>query len=154
MTRSVALLPVLLSTAFVLAVAADARAADPLGRLFLTPEQREALDARRRARLPDKPATPTAVAPVSRVDGYVQRSAGRSTVWVNGQAISENTPEAPARVDRGARGVTLRLGEDGRGVRTQVGQSVDSATGEVRDPLGDGAVRVRPAAPPREARPR
>lgn len=152
MTRASTRLPALLWAAVALAMPAVAGAADPLGRLFLTPEQRETLDARRRARLPDKPAAPTATAPVSRVDGYVQRSVGRSTVWVNGQAITENTPEAPARVDRGTPGVTLRLGEDGRGVRTQVGQSVDSATGEVRDPLGDGEVRVRRSPPPREVR--
>ena len=130
--------------------AAPAAAADAeLGRLFLTPEQREALDARRRARLPDKPAPAAAASPVTRVDGYVQRSGGRSTVWVNGQSITEGA-DAPARIARGAPGVSVRLGEDGRDVRTQVGQSVDASTGEVKDPLGDGQLRVKRPAPQRD----
>ena len=62
--------------------------AQELGRLFFTPEQRAALDARRKARVPDKPAAASAVEqPVTRVDGAVRRSGGRSTVWVNGEAI-------------------------------------------------------------------
>ena len=44
--------------------------AQELGRLFFTPEQRAALDARRRARVPDKPAAvPIVASPTTRVDG-------------------------------------------------------------------------------------
>lgn len=129
-------------------------AAEELGRLFLTPEQREALDARRRARLPDKPAAAATASPTTRVDGYVQRSGGRSTVWVNGQSVAEDAPDASARIARGAPGVSLRLGEDGRDVRTQVGQSIDSLTGDVKDPLGDGQVRVKRPVPSRDSRPK
>ena len=39
-----------------LAAGATAAAAQELGRLFFTPEQRAELDARRKARVPDKPA--------------------------------------------------------------------------------------------------
>lgn len=135
-------------------LASSGASAEELGRLFLTPEQREALDARRRARLPDKPAAAATASPTTRVDGYVQRSGGRSTVWVNGQSVSEDAPDASARIARGAPGVSLRLGEDGRDIRTQVGQSVDTVTGDVKDPLGDGQVRARRLAPPRDARPK
>jgi len=136
------------------ALAGTTVAAEELGRLFLTPEQREALDARRRARLPDKPVAAAAASPTTRVDGYVQRSGGRSTVWVNGQSVTEDAPDASARIARGAPGVSLRLGEDGRDVRTQVGQSIDTLTGDVKDPLGDGQVRVKRPAPPRDAPPK
>ncbi len=82
------------------AAAAGGAAAQELGRLFFTPEQRAALDARRKARVPDKPAaTPQVESPVTRVNGIVQRAGGKSTVWVNGEAI----PESPqARRSRGA----------------------------------------------------
>lgn len=143
--------PCILLFATLSVLAAPAAAAEDLGRLFLTPEQREALDARRRARLPDKPAAAATASPTTRVDGYVQRSGGRSTVWVNGQSVTEDAPDASARIARGAPGVSLRLGEDGRDVRTQVGQSVDTITGDVKDPLGDGQVRVKRPAPPRDA---
>ena len=72
------------------AAAATGAAAQELGRLFFTPDQRAALDARRKARVPDKPAaTPQVESPVTRVNGVVQRSGGKSTVWVNGEAIPE-----------------------------------------------------------------
>src|SRR4051794_17272839 len=59
---------------------AEARAED-FGRLFFTPDQRAALDARRRARVPDKPAAVVIASPTTRVDGYVKRNGGPSTVF-------------------------------------------------------------------------
>ena len=70
-------------------------AAQEMGRLFFTPEQRQALDARRRARVPDRPSAPVVVSPTTRMDGYVQRRGGKSTVFVNGEPIPESAPEAP-----------------------------------------------------------
>src|SRR6266704_3600373 len=65
-----------------------------MGRLFFTPEQRAALDARRKARVPDKPAaSPVAASPTTRLDGYVVRSEGRSTVWVNGESLQDGSAE-------------------------------------------------------------
>ena len=64
---------------------APAAQAQELGRLFFTPEQRSSLDARRKARIPDKPAAVVVAAPVTRLDGYVKRSAGPATVWINGE---------------------------------------------------------------------
>ncbi len=126
--------------------------AEELGRLFLTPEQREALDARRRARLPDKPAPSAAQsAPSMRVDGYVQRPGGRSTVWLNGQPSREDSGERAARI-AGAGGVSVRLGDESRDVTTKVGQTVDSSSGSVMDPLEGGEIRVRRAPAPREVR--
>ncbi|HWM43192.1 MAG TPA: hypothetical protein VNP36_12190, partial [Burkholderiales bacterium] len=65
--------------------------AQEVGRLFFTPEQRAALDARRKARVPDKAAATVVASPTTRVDGYVQRSTGPSTVWVNGEPLPEGT---------------------------------------------------------------
>jgi hypothetical protein len=120
-------------------------AQQPLGRLFFTAEQREALDARRKARVPDRPTAPVVASPTTRLDGYVQRSGGRSTVFIDGQAVTEGSAEAP-RVDTGrADGrVPVTVGEGGTRRALKPGEVLDRGTGEVRDVLGDGRVEVRP----------
>ena len=120
--------------------------AQELGRLFFTPEQRAALDARRKARVPDKPAAaPQAESPITRVNGAVQRSGGRSTVWVNGEAIPEGAPAAGAqpapRIASPGR-VSLPAGESAQRYDLRVGESLDRGSGEVRDVIGEGEVRV------------
>ena len=117
--------------------------AQQLGRLFFTPEQRSALDARRAARLPDKPAA-VAESPTTRVDGYVKRSSGKSTVWVDGEALPEGLQLEGLRVQRGndPTRVTVTVGEDGRRIEMRVGETLDRATGEVKDVIGDGEVRI------------
>jgi hypothetical protein len=134
-----------------LLLAVPAAEAQELGRLFLTPDQRDALDARRKARVPDKPeAAPAAVAPVRRIDGYVQRGGGRSTVWVNGEPIPESGPQAGARIrgiPAGDGRIAVPLDGENREASARVGQSIDTVTGEVRDPLGDGEIRMRRVSP-------
>jgi hypothetical protein len=125
--------------------------AQELGRLFFTPEQREALDARRKARLPDKPAA-LAPSPTTRVDGSVQRSSGRSTVWIDGAAVPDGTQPEGLRIRRSGdpSRVTVVVGEDGRRINLRVGETLDRATGEVKDVVGAGEVRIgRRGAPSR-----
>jgi len=132
-----------------LMLAAPAAGAQELGRLFLTPDQRASLDARRKARVPDKPAAVVVASPVTRLDGYVKRSSGPSTVWINGESVSDNAPEAP-RIDtsRGASGsVSISVGEAGSRVRLRPGEALDRGNGEVRDVIGDGEIQVRRPAP-------
>jgi len=122
--------------------------AQELGRLFFTPDQRAALDARRKARSPDKAAA-TVVSPTTRLDGYVQRSGGPSTVWVNGEGQLETSPDAPrigaTRRDDGR--VSVPVGESGARVGLKPGETLDRGTGEVRDVIGDGEIRVRRSKP-------
>ncbi len=114
-----------------------------LGRLFFTPDQRATLDARRKARVPDKPAAVVVASPTTRLDGYVQRSGGPSTVWVNGESLTEGAADAP-RISRGAEGrVAVPVGEGGRRAALRPGEVLDRGSGEVRDLLGDGEIRVR-----------
>jgi hypothetical protein len=117
-----------------------ALAAQEMGRLFFTPEQREALDARRRARVPDKPAAaPLVASPTTRLDGYVTRSDGKHTVWVNGDTADDSAPQADGRVP-------VPAGDSRARVRLKPGQVLDRGTGAVTDVLGErGEVRVRPA---------
>jgi len=142
--RTAALLAVCLVS---LLGSAGARAQE-LGRLFFTPEQRAALDARRKARVPDKPAAAQqAESPITRVNGAVQRSGGRSTVWVNGEAIPEGAPSGvpqPAPSAAGSGRVSLPAGESAQRYDLRVGESLDRGSGEVRDVIGEGEVRVGP----------
>ena len=129
----------------VLLWAAGAQAQE-LGRLFFTPDQRAALDARRKARVPDKPAAvPVTESPVTRVDGAVRRSGGKSTVWVNGETIPEGAQPGGAQVAPKASGpgrVAIPAGESAPPIDLRVGESLDRGSGEVRDVIGEGEVRV------------
>ena len=118
-------------------------AAQELGRLFFTPEQRSALDARRKARVPDKPAAQAVFSPTTRLDGYVKRSGGPSTVFVNGEAVLEGSAEAPV-LDPERRGgrVSISVGEGGARRELRPGEVLDRGTGEVRDLIGEGRLRV------------
>jgi hypothetical protein len=116
-------------------LSAQAAEAQEIGRLFLTPEQRAGLDARRRARVPDKPAAaPVVASPVTRVDGYVRRSSGPPTVWINGESVTDTAPD-------GGR-VPVNIG-DGTRPRLRPGESVDRGNGAVRDVIGDGEIRIQ-----------
>jgi hypothetical protein len=131
------------------ALAAPGLQAQELGRLFFTPEQRSALDVRRKARVPDKPAAQTKVSPTTRLDGYVKRNEGPSTVWVNGDPLLETSPEAPRiganRRDDGR--VSVPVGESGARVGLRPGETLDRGSGEVRDVIGEGQIQVKPRAP-------
>ncbi len=145
MTRTAKLLLVISLGAW-----AAAAQAQELGRLFFTPEQRAALDERRKARVPDKPAAVVVESPSTRLDGYVKRSSGKSTLFVNGEAIpegaqAESTVIVPDRTrpDR----ASIVVGDSKRRIPLKVGESLDRGTGEVHDGLGGGELRVeRPAA--------
>lgn len=110
-----------------------------VGRLFFTPEQRAALDARRKARVPDKPAAVVVSSPTTRVDGFVKRSTGPSTVWVNGEPLPEGAGDAPRIGPRDS----VSVGEGGRRAALRPGEVLDRGTGEVRDVIGEGEITIR-----------
>ena len=138
-----------------LAALTSAAHAQSLGRLFLTPAQRAALDLRRSSRVPDRPTAVIVESPTAHVDGQVVRSGGRSTVWINGVAVREGAQNAGLRVvpaPAGPDSVTLAVGEGERRIDLKVGDSMNRDTGEVRDILGSGAIGVsgapKASAPP------
>jgi hypothetical protein len=128
-----------------------APAADDLGRLFFTPQQRAQLDMARKqhAHRPvieaaaEEALPPTAVVTYS---GMVQRSDGHSTVWINNRAVPDRSHPDPgeprARVDDfGAASITLP--QQQRSIRLKVGQTADVASGRVVE-----SYARRPASPP------
>lgn len=95
---------------------------EPLGRLFLTPQQRAALD---RQRLLNPGFRPDMMeSNVSQtLNGEVRRSNGRTTRWINGEARWNDTTPPP---------------------RVPVGDTFHPATGERESLLGEGRIIVRP----------
>ena len=84
-------------------------AAEPLGRLFFTPAQRNTLDAGKQL---DRPKTdgPTVRGPRSlTVNGIVTRSDGESTVWVNGGATGVKRQGAAAITAKAYSASTARV---------------------------------------------
>jgi hypothetical protein len=72
-------------------LATSARGAD-LGALFFTPAEREQLDHLRRGEPLEE--APAASAANHQVTGYVQRSDGRGTVWIDGRPVRVAGPQA------------------------------------------------------------
>lgn len=121
-------------------------AAQEIGRLFSTPTERAELDRLRQKLKPGEKApeviannkTPEAAPTViekMRIDGFVKRSSGQDTTWVNQQpqsvqqssrsVIVEQQPSKPPLVS-----LTLPTGKR---VKLKAGQTVDVGSGKVRD---------------------
>jgi hypothetical protein len=119
--------------------------AEPLGRLFFTPEQRALLDtARRTMPMNAGSAAETPSAPDFSLKGIVTRSDGKRSIWVNGRV--EQGVARPGAQDRNQVQIQLPSGE----VKLKVGQSIDPATGQVtenyRRPPPEPAI-AKPAPP-------
>ena len=131
----------------VVLVGAAPAAAQQLERLFLTPEERAVLDARRAARVPDRPQTVVVESPTTRIDGQVLRSGGHSTLWIDGRAVREGVPTEGIRVQPAPSApgqVVVEFGDQSRPIDLKIGQSVERDTGAVRGLLGDrGRIQIK-----------
>ena len=117
--------------------------AEPLGRLFLTPERRAVLERQRQLNIQEKTQETLEVDKVH-LNGVVYSSSGKSTVWINGrpQRAGENnsgiairtSPKEPGRiaVSVGAENpATLRIGE-----------TLNRGTQEKTDELAGGQLQI------------
>lgn len=146
-SRSRSLLSLELALALALALAVllpspQASAAEDagLGRLFLTPQQRQDLE-RRRATNVNVVQTPTATVTAESlitINGRVTRSGGKSTTWINGQAQND----MPAGRDPAV--VSLPPGEGEKPITLRIGQTLDKGKGEILDGLNGGEARSSP----------
>lgn len=93
---------------------------ESLGRLFLTPQQRQELD-RLRMQDPDSGQRSGLT-----INGEIRSSSGKRTRWINGQADWQSTAPAPA---------------------LPVGDSFDPITGERQPLLGGGHIQRTPRQP-------
>lgn len=145
-----------------LAGAAIANAAPPveLGTLFHTPEERARLDRLRRGELPE-PAEGTAREQrTPAVTGYVRRSDGRNTVWVDGTPVATKKdprtfdpkvvlprpepPKAPGAQGADAKGAEAKAA-DAKGADTKGADT--KASGTKADPAGTTKPPPGPARP-------
>ena len=87
---------------------------DSLGRLFFTPQERASMNRFRNGTpLEAQPVAPTVVP--NRVDGFVERSNGKNTVWINGQPTSGSSSDLNSElVDTPARIVVRRTGNNSK----------------------------------------
>lgn len=69
-----------------------------VGALFTTPEERARLDRMRRGEAERIPGAPER-ATVPAFTGYVQRSDGRNTVWLDGVPVPTDNPRARVLLD-------------------------------------------------------
>lgn len=114
-------------------------AAEPLGRLFFTPQQRSTLDNARgqkiKIEVEVETETPTPPENIS-VNGVIKRSDGQSTVWVNNRPLNEKrAPSGIKIISRSAdnTSVTLQLPQSSHNVDLKVGQNLDAVTGQIQE---------------------
>jgi hypothetical protein len=125
----------LLAVTILLGLAGNpAAAAENLGRLFFTPQQRQDLDRRRQANIQESAVT---VNSSLTVNGQVSRSRGKTTVWINGvPQESTRRPLDPARVS-----LPSGQGETSESsVNVKIGQTLDKVRGQVKDPIEGGKI--------------
>jgi hypothetical protein len=127
-------------------LAPPAAASDELGRLFLTPQQRQDLDRRRATNRAEEEAPPQAKEGPLTVNGHIQRSGGKTATWING------SPEYDNHASRDPTQITVAPNPGEPGVRMKIGQTLDRASGQVRDNLEDGEIRIEKASPPASGR--
>lgn len=137
----------------VLTLAATAtRAADPIGRLFFTPERRAVLERQRQSNIQE---TQTLEGATMSLDGVVVRSGGKSTVWINGrpQTESEATTGVQAAVVAGEPGRARLVAGEEEVTELRVGETINRATRELKDGIEGGHIQVHREPPTRSKAP-
>lgn len=124
-----------LALALSLSCFATPAAAEELGRLFLTPQQRQDLDRRRVTNRAEEEAPQIKEGPLT-LDGHVQRSSGKTTTWIN------SAPQYDGVAGRDPARVTVEPNAGEPGVSLKVGEIYERTTGEVRDSLQGGQITV------------
>ena len=134
-----------------------ALAAEPIGRLFTSPAERSNLDYLRQTKkklivpvtmdAPAETVEAPAAAPVLlpeavNLQGYVKRNDGKQgTVWVNDQALQENSGNKEVHVGRlseVSNRVPIKLSANGRRLNLKAGQVYDPETNNVREARNQG----------------
>ncbi len=133
----------MLCIAFALFFSALPVSAEELGRLFLTPERRAALERQRLLNIQEtqqviEGATLT-------VSGVVQRSGGKATTWVNGTPQDDMNAATGVRVeiDRSNPAKTTVVAGEESPARLKVGEAINRATRETTSGVGEGRIVVK-----------
>ena len=97
--------------ALLLALAGPAAAVEDLGTLFHTPEERARLDKLRRGEPAEIAPAATGANTQRALTGFVQRSDGRTTVWIDGRPVPMASPRNAPKL--GPNSVQAYSPEDG-----------------------------------------
>jgi len=118
-----------------------------LGRLFMTPEIRSALERQRQLNIQE---AQTLEGSTMTLNGVVTRSSGRRTVWINGQAQHDTAAPSGVTATTGPRtpGRAVLSSGDESPTQLEVGETVNRATHERTDGLGGGQVSVNKGRSP------
>jgi hypothetical protein len=146
-------LTIFLLPAFLIGLASmplQAAAEDDFGRLFSSQAERKQLDILRQNQKlivvsPQKSTQLERVAvelpePVT-MQGYVKRSDGSTTLWINNKAVQENTTQSDVEIGRlnkqkdltknGADSLNVRIPATGKNVRLKPGQVYEPETNRI-----------------------
>jgi hypothetical protein len=147
--------------AMLLTFAAGTATAAELGRMFFTPAQRATLDAARKQNVRVEigndeaerpPASPAAAAPTAqtvRLNGVIQRSDGKNTVWLNNKPVTgSESGNLNVTTNRNDTRVKLQVPDSGRSMDLKVGQSAEILSGTIEE-----SYKRRPPAPKAEEKP-
>jgi hypothetical protein len=137
-----------------LALGQFATAAEPIGRLFTSPAERSNLEHLRQTRKLNAPvkidapddameAAPVLLPREVNLQGYVKRNDGKQgTVWVNNEAVQENSGNKDVQVGRlpeDSNRVPVKLSGNGKRLNLKAGQVYDPETNRVREARNHGA---------------
>jgi hypothetical protein len=105
--------------------------AEPLGRLFFSPDERAMLD---RMRQKNSGSAASATAQIT-LNGIVRRSSGKTTAWINQVPQNENETPQGIAVQQGktSKPSALLLLPSGKQVQLKAGQTFDTARGKIRE---------------------
>ena len=132
-----------------------ALAAEPMGRLFTSPAERSNLDYLRQTKkklvapvanetpIDALEAPPVVLPEAVNLQGYVKRNDGKDgTVWVNNQALQENSRNkevAVGKLSESSNRVPIKLSGNGKYLNLKAGQVYDPETGRVREARNNAA---------------
>lgn len=128
----------------------QAVAEDDFGRLFSSQAERKQLDILRQNQklIVVSPQKSTQLEPVAvelpepvTMQGYVKRSDGSTTLWINNKAVQENTTQSDVEIGRlnkqknsnknGADSLNVRIPATGKNVRLKPGQVYEPETNRI-----------------------
>ena len=134
-----------------------ALAVEPMGRLFTSPAERSNLDYLRQtkkkliapvtidaAETVEAPeASPIVLPDAVNLQGYVKRNDGKQgTVWVNNQALQENSRNKEVTIGRlsdSSNRVPIKLSANGKRLNLKAGQVYDPESNRVQEARNHGA---------------
>lgn len=130
------------------------QAAEPVGTIFFTPEQRTQLDALRAKKAVASQVRDEPIPETITYNGIVRSSDGKTTVWINDEALSEsgllNKQSIVGRIGRDGR-ITLQAPQSA--VQLKVGQSATLFSGKVDESFAQRPVPDKNKPQAAEAKP-